>query len=136
MIGLLGNPYALVALAIGLAISHAAAYFQGRSDGKDGEIVKCQADKIAAKAEQEADRKKQQGAADSSGRAESATQEKVRIVYRTIKEQVNHEVAQNPPPSDCRLSDGLYDAWNAANAGEGASPPSVPATSGEASKAR
>ena len=108
-----GGPYAIAAAAIGFVVAVGVAYYKGSVNGGNAVRVEWNLANEAARQAQEADRKKQQGAANRAGNTESASQEKVRVIYRTIKEKVNDEIAKTPPPADCRLSDGLLDAWNA-----------------------
>lgn len=132
---MIGGPYALIAAAIGFVVAMGVAYYKGSVNGANAVRVEWNEAIRQAAAEKEADRKRQQGAADRAGNTESASQEKVRVIYRTITEKVNDEIAKTPPPADCKLSPGLLDAWNASNRGPREAPSGVPAKGRDSSPA-
>lgn len=103
----------LTMLAV-IAALFIGGYLLGKSDGR----VDCMA--AQAKAQQAAQTKVDETNTRREQVAQSreTSRERIRVVYRTIKEKVDENVKNNPAVNDCGLDiDGLRN-WNAANGGE------------------
>lgn len=91
-----------------------------------------QASSTCAAAQAKAQQASQTKADETSARREEVaqarevTRERIRVVYRTIREKADETIKTNPAAYDCALdSDGLRE-WNAANAGASAPVPAEP----------
>lgn len=88
-------------------------YLLGKSDGR----IDCMAGQAAAQQAGQTAADKESGRRESVGAKREESRERIRVVYRTIKEKVDENVKNNPAVNTCGLdADGLF-LWNAANAG-------------------
>ena len=116
-------PYRILALVLLLLAGIAFGYVQGisrESDRRDAQNLKQVRVEIKA-ASKESDRREAVGA------AREVVREKIRVVYQTIREEVQNNVEKNAGAyAACGLdSDGLR-LWNAANSGGAAPLPAQP----------
>jgi hypothetical protein len=130
------NPYVLLAITIGLVLSHGGAYWQGRTDGGSAVRVEWDAAIIAATAAADEARKKDQAKAQALSKrlqARIATQDQTN---REIASQLEIAIGKANTPAACIVTDGVRQSINAALAGE--SPPAgkLPPASAEAPAAR
>ncbi len=111
------NPYVLLALALGFATACGGSYWQGRTDGRNGERTANTEAVAAAQAAVDQDRKAQQEKAKSLSRrlqAQIATQA---ITNREISDELEKALGKANLPPICNITDDLLRVWNDANAG-------------------
>jgi hypothetical protein len=87
-------------------------YFLGKSDGH----IDCMAGQAAAQQAGQTAADKESGRRESVGAKREESRERIRVVYRTIREKVDENVKNNPAVNCGLDADGLF-LWNAANAG-------------------
>jgi|CXWL01.1.fsa_nt_gi hypothetical protein len=118
------NPYALLALLLTTLTAFASGYWLGGNQRANAMIAG------QAKAQQQGVAKAETAtvAREAIGAQREVTRERIRIIYRTIKEQAHANTQRNQiqtapagvVATGCELdADGLL-VWNAANAGESA----------------
>jgi hypothetical protein len=121
MFGLL-NPWAILAIVIGLTLSHGAAYYKGyqsRDDKAKVELLKETQAKVEAMQAYEI-------VSREYVKAFQTKQAETKIIYKTIKEQIPHETTGR-----LCFNDTAGRLWN--NALEGVLPEATTGTAGETS---
>lgn len=123
----------LLAALAAIAALFIGGYLLGKSDGRiDCMAAQAQAQQAAQAKTDEINTRREQVV-----QSREVSRERIRVVYRTIKEKVDENVKNKPAVNSCGLdADGLR-MWNAANAGYTAPVPGEPdyglpgATSGQ-----
>lgn len=93
------NPYLLAGALVFFAVSHSWAYYEGSKHTANE--YKAEQLELQSKLNEAAD--KQAEYDQNIALAESKTQESVKIVYRTIREKVNENIAKNNGYAECGL---------------------------------
>lgn len=112
----------LLAMLAGIAALFIGGYLLGKADERtDWVASQAHAQQAAQAKTDEINTRREQVA-----QSREVSRERIRLVYRTVKEKVDENVKNNPAVNDCGLdADGLRN-WNAANAGEAAPVPGEP----------
>ncbi|MDO9053825.1 MAG: hypothetical protein Q8K43_10425 [Sulfurimicrobium sp.] len=103
-----------------------AVFAAGLWAGKDYAKKKCVAGQVAAQGAAIIATAKEDTRRETIGTQRETSGERIRIVYKNLKEQADEIVKNNPEFNDCGLdADGLR-LWNAANSGSAAPVPGEP----------
>jgi hypothetical protein len=108
------NPWVLVGILVSALSLFGSGYALGTHHADNACVAGQAKSKEVAQAESDNESTRREGI----GTERETSREKIRIVYRTIKEKASEDVKNNPAYNACGLdADGLR-GWNASNAGE------------------
>lgn len=97
------NPYVLLAGVLAFAAATGAAYFQGRSDGRDGCV-----------AEQARDERVTQIASAAAAASAAEAISRIEVRHATVRQTIEREIVEKPVFRDCRSGPDAVRLFNSA----------------------